>query len=243
MIKRLAVCSIVALTLATATAAAETAPPGNGVKAASKAARKPAARPAPVKTAKAAAPRRSEMLRSAFKPAPAPTGPTETLTCRDGTENRHARIGVILFGGKVDSFAYYSKWKPRTCSIYLRRNGDAFSKWSDRGNVTQVKLQRGDFLIERDKGVYRFVFRDIDRERYCGMDGTINGSLTVRKGSERCEVSGIMEEGVPLGQAWAHLEAPPAATASAASPTEPPNHVAQRSRRDGVYSFQTGVSE
>src|SRR4051794_2354991 len=48
---------------------------------------------------------------------PALRGPTETLTCRNGTEDRHARIGVVLIGGKVESFAYYSKWKPRTCSI------------------------------------------------------------------------------------------------------------------------------
>jgi len=62
------------------------------------------------------------------KAAPALRGPTETLACRNGTEDRHARIGVVLVGGKTDSFAYYSKWKPRTCSIYLQRNHDAYSR-------------------------------------------------------------------------------------------------------------------
>jgi hypothetical protein len=133
-------------------------------------------------------------------------GPTETLTCRDGSEDRHARIGVVLIGGKVDSFAYYSKWKPRTCSIYLQRSRDPYSKWVDKGAVTNVNLERGSFTIEHHKGEYRFVFRDIDRERYCGMDGTINGTLTIRKGSERCELAGVMEEGVPLGQAYAHVQ-------------------------------------
>jgi hypothetical protein len=131
---------------------------------------------------------------------------TETLACRLGTEDRHARIAVVLVGGKTDSFAYYSKWKPRTCSIYLQRNRDMFSKWKDNGNVTTVNLDRGAFLIEHKKGEYHFIFRDIDRERYCGMEGQINGSLTIRKGSAQCQLDGIMEEGTPLGQSFVNRE-------------------------------------
>jgi hypothetical protein len=141
----------------------------------------------------------------------------ETLTCQQGTENRHARIAVVLVGGRTDSFAYYSKWKPRTCSIYLQRKRDGYSLWYDKGSVTTVNLERGVFLIEHGKGEYRFVFRDIDRERYCGMDGKINGTLTIRRGNERCELTGIMEEGVPLGQAFAHLEQKPAVAVSASA--------------------------
>ena len=103
-------------------------------------------------------------------------GKQETLACRLGTEDRHARIAVVLIGGKTDSFAYYSKWKPRTCSIYLQRYRDSYSKWADNGAITTVDLERGAFLIEHKKGEYRFVFRDIDRERYCGMDGAINSA-------------------------------------------------------------------
>ena len=88
---------------------------------------------------------------------------TETIACRLGTEDRHARIAVVLVGGKTDSFAYYSKWKPRTCSIYLQRNRDMFSKWADNGNLTTVNLEKGAFLIEHNKGQYHFIFRDIDR--------------------------------------------------------------------------------
>ena len=106
----------------------------------------------------------------------------ETLACRLGTEDRHARIAVVLVGGKMNEFAYYSKWKPRTCSIYLQRN-DAHSKWKDSGAITTVNLERGAFLIEHKPGRYHIIFRDIDRERYCGMDGTINGSLTILKGN------------------------------------------------------------
>src|SRR5215217_5115994 len=66
----------------------------------------------------------------------APPGRTETLACRLGTEDRHARIAVVVLKGKTDSFAYYSKWKPLTCSIYLQRNRDSYSKWADNGNLT-----------------------------------------------------------------------------------------------------------
>jgi hypothetical protein len=149
---------------------------------------------------------------------------TETLACRLGTEDRHARIAVVLLGGKTDSFAYYSKWKPRTCSIYLQRNKDTYSKWADNGAITTVNLERGAFLIEHKKGEYHFIFRDIDRERYCGMDGTINGSLTIRKGKDQCELDGIMEEGVALGQAFINREEdkPPAGLMPDSVPAQQP---------------------
>jgi len=133
---------------------------------------------------------------------------TETLACRLGTEDRHARIAVVVTGGKMSEFAYYSKWKPRTCSVYVQRNHDAMSKWADNGNLTTVNLAegKGDFLIEHKNGVYRLEFHGIDRERYCGMDGKINGYLIIKKGSSTCELDGIMEEGTPLGQANAQAQ-------------------------------------
>src|SRR5688500_13918304 len=87
-----------------------------------------AEKPAPKKAAKAVKPATAAKVAAAAKsdkgapkkvplkaaktPAPKPTrvllGKTETLTCRLGTEDRHARIGVVLIGDKVDSFAYYS---------------------------------------------------------------------------------------------------------------------------------------
>jgi hypothetical protein len=152
---------------------------------------------------------------------------TETIACRLGTEDRHARIAVVLVGGKTDSFAYYSKWKPRTCSIYLQRNRDMFSKWADNGNLTTVNLEKGAFLIEHNKGQYHFIFRDIDRERYCGMDGVINGGLTIRKGNAECQLDGnIMEEGVPLGQAHVDREEEKRTSASDAAPAAPAQNTA-----------------
>jgi hypothetical protein len=203
---------------------------------AAKTASKPSAKPA-LKSASKPSPRVVKTLhKTPLKPAPVLRGKTEILTCRDGTEDRHARIAVVLVGGKTDSFAYYSKWKPRTCSIYLQRQRDPYSKWTDKGAVTNVDLERGLFLIEHRKDEYRFVFRDVDRERYCGMDGTINGSLTIRKGTERCELIGVMDEGIALGQAQAHAgqNASPASPAAStvASDAAPARQFVQRSRRE-----------
>ena len=118
----------------------------------------------------------------------------EKLACRLGTEDEHARIAVLLADGKVENFAYYSKWKPRTCSMDVKRD-DAFSKWVDTGNTTVVTLveEKGAFLIDHSPGRYHFIFRDIDRMRYCGMEGKVNGTLTIYKGKAQCEVSGVMD--------------------------------------------------
>ena len=183
-------------------------------------------------------------LAPAHAPRHALQGESEILTCRNGTEDRHARIGVVLVGGKADSFAYYSKWKPRTCSIHLQRDRDSYSRWTDKGNVTNVSFEHGLFLIEHGKGEYRFVFRDIDRNRFCGMDGTINGTLILRKGSERCELAGIMEEGVPLGQANTHREQPAAVAAIPESARQPaPVRQAPRPFRSSPSVFPSSASE
>ena len=117
----------------------------------------------------------------------------EQLACRLGSEDQHARIAVELVGGKVNRFAYYSKWKPRTCSMEVERD-DAYSKWEDYGNVTTVTLveEKGAFLIDHERGKYHFIFREIDRMRYCGMEGKVNGSLTIFRGNQRCVVEGVM---------------------------------------------------
>ena len=120
----------------------------------------------------------------------------EKLACRLGTEDEHARIAVELRDGRVNSFAYYSKWKPRTCSMDVKR-GDAYSKWDDTGSVTIVTLvdDTGAFLIDNGPGGrYHFIFRDIDRMRYCGMEGKVSGSLTVYRGRPQCVLEGVMKK-------------------------------------------------
>lgn len=125
-------------------------------------------------------------------------GKQEKLMCKLGTEDRHARIAVELIGGRTKSIAYYSKWKPRTCSVHIVRD-DAYSKWEDTGHVTVVTLkeEKGSFLIDHEKQFVKFLFRDIDRERFCGMPGKITGSLTVTRGRDQCELEGVMDEHTP----------------------------------------------
>lgn len=117
----------------------------------------------------------------------------ERLSCMLGTEDRHARIAVERVNGSVQSFAYYSKWKPRTCSIHIERD-DAYSKWEDTGRFTTVTTEKGLFLIENKRDNVHFIFRDVERDRYCGAEGKINGTLTVWRGKSRCELNGVMDD-------------------------------------------------
>lgn len=135
--------------------------------------------------------RQQKLGKAAGKPGPR----LEKLACKLGTEDRHARIAVELVGGRVKSIAYYSKWKPRTCSVHIVRD-DSWSQWKDSGNVTLVTLNedKGAFLIDYQRRGVKFLFRNIDRERFCGMEGKITGSLTVTRGRDRCELEGVMDE-------------------------------------------------
>ena len=125
--------------------------------------------------------------------AKAPPGKLEKLTCMRGSEDEHARIAVEVIGGRVQSFAYYSKKKPRTCSVHVQRD-DAYSRWSDEGRFSKVATENGDFLIENRPRDVKFLFRDVDRMHYCGMEiGKINGTLTVTRGKRECTVEQLME--------------------------------------------------
>jgi hypothetical protein len=122
-----------------------------------------------------------------------PPARLEKLMCMRGTEDEHARIAVEVLGGRVQSFAYYSKKKPRTCSVHVQRE-DAYSRWSDEGRFTKVTTETGDFLIENRPKDVKFLFRDVDRMHYCGMDfGRINGTLTVTRGKRECAVEQLMD--------------------------------------------------
>jgi len=133
----------------------------------------------------------------AMAPEWAPARPgarRENLTCYTGTDDRHARIGVQLVDGKVSYFAYYSKSRPRTCSLEAGRR-DPYSRWTDSDGYSTVTLadRKGRLRIDNVGGSYRFAFFDVDRVRYCGMQGKINGSLTVTRGKSSCEVQGVMD--------------------------------------------------
>jgi len=143
-----------------------------------------------------------------------PRGPVEKYDCKIGTEDQHARIAILAQGGEVQSVAYYSKWKPRTCSVHLQRN-DAFSKWKDTGDATVINTEYGDFLIQVSRGEYQLFFREVDRMHFCGMMGKLNGSMTVTRGPRRqCTVEGIMDRN--------DTESLPTAETQAAAPAEAP---------------------
>jgi len=126
-----------------------------------------------------------------------PRGPIERYDCKIGTEDNHARIALMAQGGEVQSVAYYSKWKPRTCSVHLQR-GDAYSKWKDTGDATTITTEFGDFLIQTSRNEYQLFFREVDRMHYCGMLGKLNGSMTVTRGPRRkCTVEGTMDRNEP----------------------------------------------
>ena len=144
------------------------------------------------KSAQKAQPKRAQQKRKAGPRR----GRPEKLACKLGNEDRQARIAVELIGGRVESIAYYSKWKPRTCSVHILRD-DAYSKWEDTGHITIVTLNedKGSFLIDHSRQAVKFLFREIDRERFCGMSGKITGSLTVTRGRDQCALEGVMDEG------------------------------------------------
>ncbi len=117
----------------------------------------------------------------------------EHLTCMLGNEDRQARVAVEIIGGRIQSFAYYSKKKPQTCSVHLQRD-EVYSNWTDEGRFTKVTTENGNFLFENKPKDVHFLFTDVDRMAYCGMEiGKINGSVTVIRGKKECIVEQLMD--------------------------------------------------
>ena len=163
-----------------------------------------------------------------------PRGPIEKYDCRVGTEDQHARIALLAQGGEVQSVAYYSKWKPRTCSVHLKRD-DAYSRWKDTGDATIITTEHGDFLIQTSRSEYQLFFREVDRMHYCGMMGKLNGSMTVTRGPKReCSVEGIMDRNEPEKAEEVRATAPlsdtppPIATITPPGPPLPPEALLPR---------------
>jgi len=128
------------------------------------------------------------------KTLPALRGAVERIDCRTGEEDLHARIAFEARGGQLTYFAYYSKWKPRTCSLDFARN-TAGTKWrlTPEGD-TRVHTPQGRFLIRTRADAYVFEFEQVQRQKFCGMSGQINGSMTVKRGgTPECTVVGIMD--------------------------------------------------
>ena len=129
------------------------------------------------------------------KPLPALRGTVERIDCMTGSEDVHARIAFEARGGQITSFAYYSKWKPRTCAFDFERDTQG-SKWRlTAGGDTRVHTPQGRFLIRTLPDAYVFEFEQVQRQKFCGMQGEINGSMTIKRGTgaAQCSVIGIMD--------------------------------------------------
>ena len=129
------------------------------------------------------------------KPLPALAGALERIDCLSGEEDLHARMAFEARGGRVANFAYYSKWKPRTCALDFSRTSPG-TKWRltpDRH--TRVHTPQGRFLIRTTADSYVFEFEQVQRGKFCGMPGDINGAMTIRRKAAppECSVNGIMD--------------------------------------------------
>ncbi len=126
---------------------------------------------------------------------PALAGKVERIDCMVGNEDLQARMAMEARGGHIASFAYYSKWRPYTCSMDLRRDDPAV-KWrlTDDG-ATRVQTPHGSFLIRVNEEAFVFEFWDVDRQKFCGMDGYTNGTMTIKRdiGRPECSVAGLLE--------------------------------------------------
>jgi hypothetical protein len=129
------------------------------------------------------------------KPLPVAQGALERIDCTKGTEDLHARMAFEARGGRIENFAYYSKWKPRTCALDFARNTPG-TKWRlTSDGATRVHTPQGRFLIRTQADAYVFQFEQVQRSRFCGMSGEINGTMIIRRGvaPPQCSVAGVMD--------------------------------------------------
>jgi hypothetical protein len=130
-------------------------------------------------------------------------GAIERFDCTSGTPNWHARIAFEAQGGQVLGFAYYSIWKPRTCSIHFMRD-TAGSKWMTAPDGTDhVLTSEGRFVIRTRDDAYVFEFQNVQRGKFCGMPGAINGTMMIKRdpATSQCSVAGIMDTNDPYLEA------------------------------------------
>jgi len=128
------------------------------------------------------------------KAAKAPRAPLmERFSCRTGPNDEQARLIVEVVKSRPMEFAYYSRLGTSVCSIHGRR-GDAYTKWEDNGSgKTAVRLLEGTAQLEYKPGHFSIKFAEVDRMRYCGMEGELNGSVEVSSKKSECALSGVFD--------------------------------------------------
>ena len=127
----------------------------------------------------------------AAKPSRAPV--LEKFSCRTGPNDEQARLIVEVVKSRPMEFAYYSRLGTSVCSIHGRR-GDAYTKWKDEaGGRTAVSLLAGNAQLEYQPGHFLIKFAEVDRMRYCGMYGELNGSVEVSSKKSECGLTGVFD--------------------------------------------------
>ncbi len=128
------------------------------------------------------------------KAAKAPRAPLmERFSCRTGPNDEQARLIVEVVKSRPMEFAYYSRLGTSVCSIHGRR-GDAFTKWEDNGGgKTAVRLLAGSVQLEYKPGHFSIKFAQVDRMRYCGMYGELNGSVETSSKKSECGLTGVFD--------------------------------------------------
>ena len=129
----------------------------------------------------------------AAKPVRAPL--LEKLSCRTGPNDEQARLIVMAVKGRVMEFAFYSRLGTRVCSIHAQR-GDSFTKWEDNeahSGSAAIKLLTGSAQLEYQPGHALIKFAEVDRLKYCGMYGELNGSVEVFSKKPECGLAGVFE--------------------------------------------------
>ena len=127
---------------------------------------------------------------------PVLSGKVEQIDCMTGVEDLQARMALETRGGEVAGFAFYSKRKPRTCSMDIQRD-TPFVKWRlTADGATRVQTLHGPILIRTLRDRYEFEFRNVARQKICGMEGTLNGTMTIKRKvrNPECSVSGLLDE-------------------------------------------------
>lgn len=123
------------------------------------------------------------------------SGRVEQIDCKSGVEDLHARMALEARGGQIASFAYYSKRRPRTCSMEMLRDDPAIKWRLTPEGATRVQTPHGSFLIHVSSNAYEFEFFDVERQKYCGMEGYINGAMTIQRkhANPQCSVAGLLD--------------------------------------------------
>jgi len=143
-----------------------------------------------------------DAIRTTTLPA-VPTDPMERFDCASGTPDWHARIAFEAQDGRVLGFAYYSKWKPRTCSIHFMRDTAGSTWYAAPDEAVHVDTPQGRFVIRASADAYVFEFQNVQRGKFCGMPGEINGTMTIKRDPARphCSVVGVMDTNDPYLEA------------------------------------------